>query len=445
MRGAIPPKFGVLRQSNFQLQAGERTMLHKKSAILRDAIAAAVICGALGATPAVAQTAFASSTTIVFPVAANTSTFTTTVTLYNPNLSDVTVGLDFFDANNTTVPGSKPCNDILVPANGSVAFTLQSQCTLDPATSHFGPLIASDNAGTNQIFGYSRVENTASHGFSIEGFPSENFATDTTNVTGLVGSTNPGPAHQSNCFVTSQADAITYDMKLFDGTTNAQIGSTVSGSLNAFEQIRYLDVFSASPNGVGAASGDYSNVRAEFTRTSADGQMVAFCTVQDNATLGADFRIAKAMTPPPPPPPPPPVGTLVLAGTWSGSIPSIVRPLPPLPPLPLAFIGSTMQVTLAAPNGLSAYGGGWFAKKSSGPGSLSLGVCYQNTSGPGPITLLGSANTVSVNSTQSYKSAAGSTGSVPAGTYVVGLCGQNIGTNDINKNAHTSGFVFIGS
>ena len=114
-------------------------------------------------------------------------------------------------------------------------------------------------------------------------------------------------------------------MKLFDGATGAQIGSTVSGALNAFEQIRYLDVFSPSVANAPAAT-DFSNVRAEFTRTS-DGeqQMAAFCTVQDNATFGADFRIAKAVTPTPPPPPPPPVGTLVLANTWHGDIASVVH------------------------------------------------------------------------------------------------------------------------
>ena len=183
-------------------------MFQKTSSGLREAIAAAVICGALGANSAMAQTAFGSSKTIVFPVLAATSTFTSTVTLYNPNGSDITVGLDFFDANGTAAPGQKPCSDVVVPANGSVAFTLQSQCTLD-ASSHFGPLIASDSADTNQFFGYSRTENNASAGFSIEGFPSEDFATDTTNVIGLRGSTNATSAYQSNCFVTAQADAIT--------------------------------------------------------------------------------------------------------------------------------------------------------------------------------------------------------------------------------------------
>ena len=404
----------------------------KHSFLVRSAAVAAAVGFVVTATPAAAQTAFGSSKTIVFPVLANTQTFTSTVTLYNPNGSAVTVGLDFFDANNTGAPGPKPCSDVLVPANGSVAFTLQSQCTLD-ATSHFGPLVASDTAGTSQIFGYSRTENAASAGFSIEGFPSENFATDTTNVTGLVGSTNPAPVHQSNCFVTSQADPITYDMKLFDGTSGAQIGSTVSGSLNAFEQIRYLDVFSASPNGVGAAPGDYSNVRAEFTRTSAGTQqMVAFCTVQDNATFGADFRIAKAITPAPPL-----SGDLVVSNEWSGNISTI------LAGAPLKFVGPTATVTLLGSTKVSAYGGGWFAKSSAGLGSLALGICYQNQSGPGPVTLMGLSTTFSINGTQAYKSATG-TAILSVGIFHVGLCALNLGSNAINNNSQASGAVFIG-
>ena len=78
-------------------------MLRKKPALLQTAIAAALICGAIAATPAAAQTAFGSSTTIVFPVAANTQTFTTTVTLYNPNGADITVKA----SGNATVKGSK--------------------------------------------------------------------------------------------------------------------------------------------------------------------------------------------------------------------------------------------------------------------------------------------------------------------------------------------------
>jgi len=420
-------------------------MLHKKSAVLRDAIAAAVICGALGATPAVAQTAFASSTTIVFPVVASTATFTTTVTLYNPNGSDVTVGLDYFDATDfdpsksPLVPGPKTCNDVVVPANGSVAFTLASpQCALGAGT-HFGPLVVSDNAGVNQIFGYSRTENNASAGFSIEGFPSEDLTTDTTNVIGLRGSTivAPPPSHQTNCFVTAQADPIDYVMSLFNGATGAQIGTDVIGHLDPFQQIRYLDIFSVANAPAGTV---FSNVRAEFTRTSLGSQqMVAFCTVQDNATFGADFRIAKAITPPPPPPPPPPVGELVLYGTWTGTLGGVG------PGGALNFIGTPMSVVLASSNGISAYGGGWFARNlGGGAGSLQLGVCYQDQSGPGPVTVMGSTSTYSVSGSQTFRSAAGSA-TVPAGTYNVGLCGQNIGTNAINKNGNSIGYVFVGS
>ena len=102
-------------------------------------------------------------------------------------------------------------------------------------------------------------------------------------------------------------------------------------------------------------------------------------------------------------------------------------------------------VVLGSSDGLNAYGGAWFARNSAGgPGSLKLGVCYQDQSGPGPVTVMGSTNTYSITGSQTFRYAAGSA-IVAAGTYNVGLCGQNMGTNPINKNGSTSGFVFIGS
>ena len=256
-------------------------------------------CCMLASGSGLAQTALGSSTAIVFPVVASTSTFTGRVTLFNPNGSDITVGLDYFDADNLPSPGAKVCADIAVPANRSVQFSLATQCTLDPG-SHFGLLVASDNAGTSAFYGYSRTDNSAGAGFSIEGFPLANFATATSNATGLM-SVAAAPTYQTNCFVGSLADPLGYDLKLFDGATGAQIGTTVSGNLNAFSQIRYLDVFAAA----GAPAGDYTNVRAEFSRTSVGTQaMIGFCTVQDNVSFGADFRIAKAPVPPAPPPVP---------------------------------------------------------------------------------------------------------------------------------------------
>ena len=67
----------------------------------------------------------------------------------------------------------------------------------------------------------------------VEGFPSANFATDTTNVTGLR-RTAAAPTYDTNCFVAAQATPITYDLRLFDAA-GTQIGTTLSGALNEFE------------------------------------------------------------------------------------------------------------------------------------------------------------------------------------------------------------------
>ena len=130
-------------------------------------------CLALGATcsmHAIAQTALAADSTIVFPAVALTGTFTSEVTLENPNDAAITVTLAYYDANNNAVPGSRSCSDVVLPGHSEVQVNLATQCALGPG-SHFGLLIAADEAGTNAFFGYSRVQNNAGHGFSIEGFP----------------------------------------------------------------------------------------------------------------------------------------------------------------------------------------------------------------------------------------------------------------------------------
>jgi hypothetical protein len=399
----------------------------------RSALAAVAVGCALAAGSVSAQTAFGSATTIVFPLTSSTATFTSTITLYNPNPADVTASINYFDGLNTLAPGQKTCSDVVVPANGSVEFDLASTCTLG-AGGHFGQLIVVDLAGTNQIFGYSRVQNAVNAGFSVEGFPVDNFANDTTSSTGLKGSTNPSPTYQTNCFVASQSDPFSYELRLFDAA-NAQIGSTVTGSLNAFEEFRYLDVFGV--NGVNApAATDFSNVRAEFTRTSAGTQvMMGFCTVQDNATFSADFRIAKAVTPPPPPPPPPPPGSIVLAASFNASIQSLLAGTGVY-----EFVGST-SLALAAPTTVSVYAGGWFAKSSGGPGSVDLAICYQDQAGPGPITVFGPVSNFTTTGAQTFHSAT-ATGSLPAATYTIGLCAHNVSANSVNKNGTSSGYVF---
>src|SRR5207245_3916009 len=127
---------------------------------------------------------------------------------------------------------------------------------------------------------------------SVEGFPVGNFSDQVSHSTGLKRQA-AAPTFQTNCFVGSLEQPVSYQLKLFNDTTGAQIGGTLTGSLNAFEQFRYLDVF--GPAGVHAPAGDQLNVRAQFTQTSGGtANLIGFCTVQDNTSFGADFRIAKS-------------------------------------------------------------------------------------------------------------------------------------------------------
>ena len=156
--------------------------------------------------------------------------------------------------------------------------------------SYFGLLVLTELAGVHPFYGYARVQNPQGIGFSVEGFPADNFNDQVSHATGLKKTTG-GLIYQTNCFVGSLAEPATYTLKLFNDSTGAQIGATISGSLSAFQQVRYLDVF--GPGGVNAAPANYANVRAEFA-ADPPATLVGFCTVQDNASFGADFRIGKS-------------------------------------------------------------------------------------------------------------------------------------------------------
>lgn len=386
---------------------------------------AAALCAAMASSTAFGQTAFGAAPTVVFPLVASTASFVGTITLYNPNLSDVTVHLNYFDANNLGTAGAKVCNDVVIPANLSVQFMLTDQCTLEPG-SHFGPLVVTESAGTNAIVGYSRTQNTAGDGFSIEGFPIDNFATGQSNAVGLRAS-SVAPGYQTNCFVSSLGGAVTYDLKLFDDSTGTQIGNTVSGSLNAFEQFRYLDVFSA----VGAAPGEYANVRAQFIRTSADAQpLVGFCTVQDNTSFGADFRIAKTEAPPPPD-----VQTLTSVN-WGGAMTTLNANQSAY-----IFMGPTATAMLSVAGTITVSGGGEF-RTNGGTASVTAAVCYQDAVALGALTSMGTPSSFTATSVTTLSFPSGSA-SLPAGTYNVGLCATNSANSPVQKNGNTIGVVTI--
>ena len=231
---------------------------------LRAALAALVII-VLAVPCADAQTTAGTGTTIVVPVTAQTASFTSEVTAFNPNGSPITVDVAFYEANNSPTPGPRTCADIVIPANRSVQFALATQCTLS-AGSHFGLLVLSELTETKPFYGYARTQNPQGIGFSIEGFPDSNFNDQVSHATGLK-KTVSGLVYQTNCFVGSLAQPVSYTLKLFNDASGVQIGGTLAGSLGAFQQFRYLDIF--GPTGVNAPAGNQLNVRAEFTPTNA--------------------------------------------------------------------------------------------------------------------------------------------------------------------------------
>jgi hypothetical protein len=240
----------------------------------------------------VGQTTAGTSSTIVFPVIAQTASFGSEVTVFNPNAATITVTPVFYDAQNTATPGPKACTSVSLGTNVTKAFTVATQCAL-PAGSNFGLLVLTESTGTQRFYGYARTQTPLGVGFSTEGFPIENFNDQLQHAIGLkrVAASGGLPANQTNCFVATLGDAVNYELRLFDGTTNAQLGSTLSGTLAAFQQYRYLDVFALA----GVAAGDKTNVRAQFTNlTGSKKKLIGFCTVQENAIFSADFRIAKS-------------------------------------------------------------------------------------------------------------------------------------------------------
>jgi hypothetical protein len=263
--------------------------------LMRAAGALVIVLGlSFAVAPGRAQTTAGTSTTIVVPVVAKTVSFVSEVTLFNPNAGAIGVAVSYYDANNLASAGPKTCTAVNVPAGRSVAFALEGQCTLE-AGNHYGLLVLSEQTQTQEFHGYVRTQNPQGIGFSVEGFPVEHFSDATSHATGLRRQAEAGgmPAFQTNCFAASLSQAVAYELRLIDDTSGVQIGSTVAGSLQAYQQVRYLEVFGAA--GVNAGPGDFANVRAQFSNLTGNGApLIGFCTVQENRNFAADFRIAKS-------------------------------------------------------------------------------------------------------------------------------------------------------
>jgi len=230
---------------------------------LRFALAAVAVGSAMASAPGAAQTSFASGTQIILPLASHVSVYHTTVFVRNPNVGPITLNVRYIQSNDGTAPtGERSCPDVALGANESATFDLGAQCSLNGVDDDFGMLIVQGQPGTNPFFAYSRTDTPEGIGFSVEGFPSDNFSGSPADVLGLK-TTAAAPNYRSNCFVGSLGDPVNWQIQLYQSGSETLLGS-VSGSLGAFQTTRVLDVFAAA-----GLAGDFSDVRATFSTANA--------------------------------------------------------------------------------------------------------------------------------------------------------------------------------
>ena len=253
-----------------------------------------------GATPALAQSTDGFHAIQVFPVVVDSGSFTQRFTFKNPDAANaVTIQTQFFPAEGTTQTAIIACPNITIPAGGQTVFTsLRGICPTLATGSQFGYLYTAINSTSHGLFsGYSRVSNAAGNGFTVEAFPAHTFTSADTIVTGLrrraagAGS----PAFQTNCFIGNLQEVTPFlnAVSTITYTLYSGAGATLgSGSLQLLpgRLVRMLDVFAAA----GAPAGDYDDAYIVFGESgTGEPGLMSFCTVQDNTSFGADFRIGK--------------------------------------------------------------------------------------------------------------------------------------------------------
>jgi hypothetical protein len=279
---------------------------------LKASIASAAIAAALltCAAPAAAQSTDGYHSIQVFPVVVDTASFAQQFNFTTPNLFPVTLKPTYYPGSDSAGSAVVPvtCPDIVIPANGNVArASLRAICPAMADGSAFGFLhiqtaLSSDGmyADIPVFAGFSRVSNPEGNGFSVEAYPVNTFTSGVHVINGLrrLAATSNSPTFQTNCFIgnvnqldpdgTQAAKRVTYTLHTAQGEVTAAV-DLLPGKL-----VRLLDVFATA----GAAAGDHNNVAAVFRATNANNNttkpgIMTFCTVQDNTSYGADFRIGK--------------------------------------------------------------------------------------------------------------------------------------------------------
>ena len=204
----------------------------------------------------------------------------------------------YYPAQGTAQSAPLDCPSFYLPALGEMSVSsLRELCPGLVAGSAFGTLLV--RAEFSTVFaGYSRVSNTAGAGFSVEAFPAHAFTSAISAVAGLrrLAATGATPAFQTNCFVGNLAELapsgtpVSTDVEVqLTSKSGAVLGQTTVPVLPG-QLVRLLDVFAAA----GAPAGNHDDAVATFTALGNESPaLLSFCTVQDNTSFGADFRIGK--------------------------------------------------------------------------------------------------------------------------------------------------------
>ena len=251
---------------------------------------------------ALAQTTDGYHSIQIFPVVVDTASFTQRFNFRNPNDVQVSITPKYYPAQGTS-SGILTCPDIVIQGGKTATFTsLRQICPSLAAGSQFGFLYTSELSPSSLPYaGFSRVANPQGNGFSVEAFPAHTFTSADSVINGLRrrAASGPNPAFQTNCFignlneVTASGPSTTpVEYTLYNSASTVIGSGTVNLAPGAY--VRLLDVFAAG----GAARGDYDDAQMKVVELNnnvdlGEPGIISFCTVQDNTSFGADFRIAK--------------------------------------------------------------------------------------------------------------------------------------------------------
>ena len=239
----------------------------------------------------------------VFPIVVNTGSFAQSFVFANGRPGSATVTPRYFPADGTSAT-SMTCPDFTITEQTRSFQSLLELCPALPAGSQFGSLVltshvaGADYGAGHPFSGFSRVSNPQGNGFSVEAFPAHTFTMGYASVPGLRrrSATPTSPAFQTNCFI-GQIGALGgagHPVQVQMSLTDAQGGTINTDMLNLApgKLVRLLDVFAY----FNAPQGDYEDAVFRFGPMGAPDHpgLLGFCTVQDNTSFGADFRIAKA-------------------------------------------------------------------------------------------------------------------------------------------------------